>query len=187
MSDINERAFDEMVMRQGSEPGFDIGEKAELQVIEDLLRKYACYAILSHTWLQNEPEVTFSDWSSIRNYSASGAGYKKLAGFCEVVAKESGVSLAWMNTICIDKDSSSELDESIRSMYNWYRHASICITYLYNTSSLADMAHDRWFTRGWTLQELLAPRRTQFYDKNWKHLGSSDDDKSANSGTLPNN
>ncbi|KAF8960779.1 hypothetical protein BDZ97DRAFT_2035612 [Flammula alnicola] len=108
-----------------------------------------------------------------------GAGYKKLIGFCEV-ARESGISLAWMDTICINKDSSSELDESIRSMYRWYERSSICITYLADTASLDDMACDRWFTRGWTLQELLAlARRTKFYNQNWTRLNSGENDKES--------
>ncbi|KAF8200138.1 hypothetical protein BJ912DRAFT_1126722, partial [Pholiota molesta] len=43
-----------------------------------------------------------------------------------------------------------------------------CITYLAKTTSLADMAGDPWFTRGWTLQELLAPVHLKFYNTYWK-------------------
>ncbi|KAF8960776.1 hypothetical protein BDZ97DRAFT_1282081 [Flammula alnicola] len=177
MAHIDEMAFAEMVSLKTSETELDTKEEAEKQVIEELMRKYAGYAILSHTWLQSEPEVTFAAWPSIKDHG--GAGYRKLVGFCEVAARESGISLAWMDTICINKDSSSELDESIRSMYRWYRDASICITYLSETFSLDDMPHDRWFTRGWTLQELVAPRNIQFYNKNWTRLSTSENDKES--------
>ncbi len=79
-----------------------------------------------------------------------------------------------MDTICIDKQSTSELDESIRSMYRWYAASSICIIFLANTTSLVDMPRDRWFTRGWTLQELLAPSRFKLYDKTWSTLTTAD-------------
>ncbi|KAF8971913.1 heterokaryon incompatibility protein-domain-containing protein [Flammula alnicola] len=175
MSAIDERVFKNLVKSRKERLRDVPRDQIEQDIIKDLLEKFGGYAILSHTWLQNEPEVTFSEWPSIRHRDE--AGYRKLVGFCEVAVKESGISLAWMDTICINKDSSSELDESIRSMYRWYRDASICITYLADTSSLDDMARDRWFTRGWTLQELLAPRRIQFYDKNWTRLGSGGNDK----------
>ncbi|KAF8962616.1 hypothetical protein BDZ97DRAFT_1640992, partial [Flammula alnicola] len=154
-------------------------------VVQDLLEKYTRYAILSHTWLQLE--VTYrnaTDTQEWRSMTGGGeAGYKKLAGFCEVAAKEYDVSLAWMDTICINKDSSSEIDESIRSMFRWYQNSYVCITYLANTASLADMEADRWFTRGWTLQELLAPTRIKFYNKDWTPLSSANNDKPLGSSS----
>ncbi|KAF9477629.1 hypothetical protein BDN70DRAFT_946478, partial [Pholiota conissans] len=77
-----------------------------------------------------------------------------------------------MDTVCIDKSSSSELDESIRSMYKWYNRSSVCITYLGETTSLSDMANDPWFTRGWTLQEPLAPEIVKFYRRDWNQLST---------------
>ncbi|KDR70543.1 hypothetical protein GALMADRAFT_36675, partial [Galerina marginata CBS 339.88] len=87
---------------------------------------------------------------------------------------------AWMDTGCIDKSSSAELEESIRSMFRWYRSSNICVIHLAKTdiSSLhtpytfAGLQDDPWFTRGWTLQELLAPPVIQFYDGNWEPLTS---------------
>ncbi|KAF8963120.1 heterokaryon incompatibility protein-domain-containing protein [Flammula alnicola] len=125
--------------------------EAKKDVISDILQEHAGYAILSHTWLQRKPEVVYRDmitprkWQSIR--ARRGAGYRKLAKFCEVAAGDHGVSFAWMDTVCINKDSTSELDESIRSMYRWYRDSYVCITYLADTASLDDMPEDRWFTR----------------------------------------
>ncbi|KAF9483336.1 hypothetical protein BDN70DRAFT_918535 [Pholiota conissans] len=131
------------------------------------------YAILSHTWLCSSPEVTYDDWRN-GNLDLSHEGYKKLVNFCNVAEADYGLTFGWMDTVCIDKSSSSELDESIRSMYKWYRNATICITYLEGTSATENMASDRWFTRGWTLQELIAPRRLKFYNCNWKKLLPAD-------------
>ncbi|KAF8960790.1 heterokaryon incompatibility protein-domain-containing protein [Flammula alnicola] len=183
VEDVYQRPFDQVIQskaehrvekrRRGLIP-----ETWDQAIIEDFLKKYASYAVLSHTWLQDEPEVTYQAWPTI--HPRGGAGYTKLARFCDVAAKEHHVSFVWMDTVCINKDSSSELDESIRSMYRWYREASICLVYLADTTSLDDMPHDRWFTRGWTLQELLAPRKIKFYTKNWISLSSNENDKESN-------
>jgi hypothetical protein len=146
--------------------------QAENHVIETFISWRAKYAILSHTWLHDTPgEVTYAAWKS-GEFDKDSVGYQKLASFCKVAATEHGITFGWMDTICINKDSSAELDESIRSMYKWYRDASVCITYLAQTSVIQRMRHDPWFMRGWTLQELLAPRSTKFYGTNWKTLAS---------------
>ncbi len=127
------------------------------------------YAILSHTWMRDMPgEVTFHDWAVRED---NPRGNTKITRFCEVTAREHNTTLGWIDTVCIDKSSSSELDESIRSMYNWYRRASVCIIYLSQTTDISNAHHDSWFTRGWTLQELLAPARGVFYNEIWKQLG----------------
>ncbi|KJA13875.1 hypothetical protein HYPSUDRAFT_151053, partial [Hypholoma sublateritium FD-334 SS-4] len=143
------------------------------------------YAILSHTWLQSG-EVTYSNW---RNHTTpldtQSPGYDKLAKFCQVSAKR-GFRLGWMDTVCINKESSAELDESIRSMFKWYKKAKICIVYLAETTSLDDLNEDKWFTRGWTLQELLAPDFIKFFSKTWTELSDNPDetDKSLDSPLL---
>lgn len=179
-----------------SETGFD--DPGEEDVREDpvraicdfLVSEYGSYAILSHTWVGTElryQDTLVTNWQTT---TTKQAGYEKISGFCNV-AQEYGFSLGWMDTICINKDSSAELDESIRSMYQWYRDASICVTYLRHTTVdsnaesadelprdvLDSMATDRWFTRGWTLQELLAPKQIKFYDKNWKKIHQCKNDK----------
>ncbi|KAF8174238.1 hypothetical protein BJ912DRAFT_1046581 [Pholiota molesta] len=139
-------------------------------VIEKFISQHTKYAILSHTWLHDAPgEVTYAAWKS-GNFDKDSAGYEKLANFCRVAATEYGATFGWMDTICINKDSSAELDESIRSMYSWYSGASVCITYLAQTTTLQRMRHDPWFTRGWTLQELLASQLVEFYGANWEKL-----------------
>jgi hypothetical protein len=77
---------------------------------------------------------------------------------------------------CIDKTSSAELSEAINSMFRWYKNAAVCYVYLSDVSRSDDltpsMSKSRWFTRGWTLQELLAPSVIVFYSAEWQHLGT---------------
>ncbi len=113
------------------------------------------YAILSHTWIRDEPgDVVFQGWAEREE---NERGYAKIARFCRAAAQDHSMVLGWMDTVCINKESSSELDESIRSMLKWYRNSWACVVYLSETNTIADMHTDTWFTRGWTLQELLAP------------------------------
>lgn len=139
---------------------------------EDLIpviQAHLKYAILSHRWL-NTGEPLFDDVSHwkwwLRNW---GQGYNKLLVFCQK-AREYGCEYAWSDTCCINKSSSSELEEAIRSMYRWYSRAEVCITYLGASSALEDFPSEPWFTRGWTLQELLAPPKMKFFGKNWKPI-----------------
>ncbi|CCL99787.1 uncharacterized protein FIBRA_01809 [Fibroporia radiculosa] len=133
------------------------------------------YAILSHRWLNREP--TYSEMLQAPDSAQrpGSPGYEKLQRFCSVAA-HLGIDFAWTDTCCIDKGSSSELDESIRSMYRWYHNAAICIVYFADTTSLEDLPHDEWFTRGWTLQELLAPRRVKCFGRGWVPLTSAQAD-----------
>ncbi|KIJ10675.1 hypothetical protein PAXINDRAFT_138305, partial [Paxillus involutus ATCC 200175] len=110
------------------------------------------------------------------NPHGSGKGFEKLMEFCKKAA-EFGCNLAWSDTCCIDKSSSAELDEAIRSMFRWYHQAHICIVHLAGASSVSELKGDEWFTRGWTLQELLAPKRIKFYGKNWVKLSNLPNDK----------
>ncbi|KAG1737452.1 heterokaryon incompatibility protein-domain-containing protein [Suillus lakei] len=139
----------------------------ELKLVPDLLK----YAILSHRW--GESELTFQD---AKSGICEGAGYEKLHEFCGK-AKENGCLLAWSDTCCINKESSSELDEAIRSMYRWYRDAYICIVHLAQSQSLETLGSDEWILRGWTLQELLAPLRMKFYGPRWTPLTQNENDK----------
>ncbi|KAF9471733.1 hypothetical protein BDN70DRAFT_926025 [Pholiota conissans] len=142
-----------------------------------LIRSVTEYAILSHTWLRSQSgEITYDLWRK-RDFDLLHPGYRKLVQFSKAALENHRMSLGWMDTVCIDKSSSSELDESIRSMYKWYQNSSVCITYLAESSSVSDMVNDSWFTRGWTLQELLAPQTLKFYDCNWNRLTSSSNDK----------
>ncbi|KAF9470704.1 hypothetical protein BDN70DRAFT_845731, partial [Pholiota conissans] len=204
LSSLHERVFNRMPIRllyfkkedNSNLLKISLLDRAEIYstLTEMLTRRYMCiplddisrlslvypmtqYAILSHTWLRSEPgEINYDSWSK-KDLDMQHPGYRKLVQFSRAALENYNMSLGWMDTVCIDKSSSSELGESIRSMYKWYQHSSVCITYLAESSSVADMANDSWFTRGWTLQELLAPEILKFYDRNWNRLTSSDDDK----------
>jgi hypothetical protein len=134
------------------------------------------YAILSHTWRPDGGEVLFQD---IANGSARDKpGYSKVA-FCAETAASHGFKYFWIDTCAIDKSSSAELQESINSMFAWYRDAQRCYVYLSDVSvedydlgshSLQHslevaFSRSRWFTRGWTLQELIAPSSVEFYSQ----------------------
>ncbi|KAL7759166.1 hypothetical protein ACKLNR_011593 [Fusarium oxysporum f. sp. zingiberi] len=125
------------------------------------------YAILSHTWEQEE--VLFHDMG--RGSAKLKKGYAKLESCCHV-ARENGFEYIWDDTCCIDKTSSAELSEAINSMYRYYQEASICYVYLADISAVSEISNSRWFTRGWTLQELIAPSSMIFFDKHWRHLGT---------------
>ncbi|EHK17332.1 uncharacterized protein TRIVIDRAFT_137229, partial [Trichoderma virens Gv29-8] len=133
------------------------------------------YAILSHTW--GLDEVTFADFTNVPKRE-SKAGFSKIKQTCKQALKD-GLSYAWVDTCCINKESSSELSEAINSMFRWYRDAAICYAYLEDVpeetnSSITNSSlinHCRWFTRGWTLQELLAPWDIVFFAANWATIG----------------
>lgn len=132
------------------------------------------YAILSHTWGDNE--YLFSDRNDPDRRQS--AGFNKISGCCALAAQQ-GYKYLWVDTCCIDKTSSAELTESINSMYRWYEESKICYVYLADFF-LERTQHERgtklrdsrWFYRGWTLQELLAPYNVVFYDARWMEIGS---------------
>jgi len=110
--------------------------------------------------------------------AADKKGYEKIKRCCEVALSD-GFKYAWVDTCCIDKSSSSELSEAINSMYRWYKEAAVCYVILSDVSSnedfhLASSAFraSRWFTRGWTLQEFLAPKSVVFFARDWKEIGT---------------
>jgi len=127
------------------------------------------YAILSHTWGENE--VTFQDIH--QSHALSMTGYEKIEYLCDQARKDD-LQYAWIDTCCIDKTSSAELSEAINSMFEWYKDAHVCYAYLTDVDLEgfdSKFRKSRWFKRGWTLQELLAPERIVFYGKGWIHLG----------------
>jgi hypothetical protein len=132
------------------------------------------YAILSHTW--GEEEVTFEDLKTPAY--TSKLGYKKIDGCCRQ-AHNDDFQWVWIDTCCIDKSSSAELSETINSMFAWYKRSSICYIYLTDVPPADPSDHQkqgsafrssRWFTRGWTLQELLASKRRQIYNSTWQRI-----------------
>ena len=109
-------------------------------------------------------------------------GGGQLGRFFALAAREHGYRYIWIDSCCIDKTSSSELSEAINSMYAWYERAHVCYAYLANVPPDEDPRKDgsafrrsRWFTRGWTLQELLAPKNLVFLSMDWARLGTKDE------------
>lgn len=126
------------------------------------------YAILSHTW--DEDEVSLADFTSpIRSEQK---GWLKIYNTCQL-AEQDGYGYVWIDTCCIDKTSSAELSEAINSMFAWYQQAAKCYVALADVhdGSSFSLMRSRWWTRGWTLQELLAPTKVFFYRSNWMLIG----------------
>ncbi|KAK4197364.1 putative vegetative incompatibility HET protein [Triangularia verruculosa] len=131
------------------------------------------HAILSHTWGNEDDELSFRE---IKNglLKPGSIGFFKLDGCCKK-AQLDGLDYVWIDTCCIDKSDHVELSEAINSMFKWYRNAAICYVYLSDVSPHNRFSHSRWFRRGWTLQELIAPRELSLYSSNWTFIGSRED------------
>ncbi|KAI6041046.1 hypothetical protein EDC04DRAFT_2893445 [Pisolithus marmoratus] len=144
------------------------------------------YAILSHCWgveKEGEQEVLFEDMKQLlimrdkeRKEIRGRTGYKKIVQTCRRAQKD-GLEWVWIDTCCINKESSSELSEAINSMYKWYANAELCYAYLHDTlgdywtNPRESRATPKWFSRGWTLQELIAPKVVHFLDRKWERIG----------------
>lgn len=125
------------------------------------------YAILSHRW--EAEEFLYTDLGS--KSATQKAGFAKIRGALEQ-AKTDGLEYLWADTCCIDKANNTELSEAINSMYRWYKQAEICYAYLSDVENLDELAASKWFTRGWTLQELLAPQDLVFFSRDWDPIGT---------------
>ncbi|KAF5329219.1 hypothetical protein D9758_018197 [Tetrapyrgos nigripes] len=133
------------------------------------------YAILSHTW--EKEEVTFQDIQNLETARLK-AGYAKVWNAC-ARARNYDFEWIWIDSCCINKESSAELSEAINSMYQYYEDAAVCYVYLCDVSAIyhprnpnSSFNNSRWFKRGWTLQELLAPHYVVFLDKDWVRIGT---------------
>ena len=139
------------------------------------------YSILSHTWIDGQ-EVTYQDLMSGTGKDKSG--YAKIQ-FCVNKAAEDGVQYSWVDTCCIDKSTSDELSTAINSMFRWYRRVVKCYVFLSDVHTPGKVIdpqasritwesafrRSRWFERGWTLQELLAPGIVEFFSNEGARLG----------------
>jgi hypothetical protein len=159
----------------------EVKEDGSFDITRDLPRELPPYAILSHTWGDEDEEVTYQDIRAHRGQHKSG--YTKLE-FCAKQAKKDGLQYIWADTCCIDKTNLVELSEAIVSMFRWYRQAEKCYAYMSDVS-FGDLAESsprylwepsfcasRWHSRGWTLQELLAPAIVEFYTSDEYYIGS---------------
>ncbi|KAF8124526.1 heterokaryon incompatibility protein-domain-containing protein [Boletus edulis] len=150
-------------------------------ILRQMIQEIVNYVVLSHRWDEVGGEPSYQDISSGKRRITQ---FKKLTQFCKTVRKL-GCKLAWVDTCCIDKTNAAELSEAIHAMYKWYAHSSLCIAYLADSTSYADWDRESWFTRGWTLQELLAPRRLKFYNKNWQPFTPSSADDRQSDDIIP--
>ncbi len=155
-----------------------------LSLTEDLIGDgIPKYAILSHTWGADSEEVTFED--IINSTGEDKPGYEKIR-FCGEQARHDGLKYFWVYTCCINKTNYAEVSHSINSMFRWHRNAIRCYVYLSDLSIPSFNGNDEhnpqlwesdfrksiWFTRGWTLQELLAPSSVEFFSRESKRVGN---------------
>ncbi|KAI5984791.1 heterokaryon incompatibility protein-domain-containing protein, partial [Pisolithus marmoratus] len=155
-------------------------------VLKELNDKATDYAILSHRW---GTEVSYEEMVGLtkmeeqeREEVIHRDGYQKIIKSCERAMKDKYKWL-WIDTCCIDKRSSAELSEAINAMYRWYQNAQVCYAYLNDVDeSVFPTKQDEkwvksncwpeWFMRGWTLQELIAPKQVEFFNKDWVPIGN---------------
>ncbi|EFW99930.1 het domain containing protein [Grosmannia clavigera kw1407] len=159
--------------------------------LEESYNNIPPYAILSHTW--EDGEVALGDWQNIAE-AKKKRGYRKIELSCQQAARD-GLDYIWVDTNCIDKTSSAELSEAINSMFAWYRDATVCYvfledvriperlqaepseTFLEDSSVKAAFTKSKWFTRGWTLQELVAPSKAVFFSYEWLPIATKENQR----------
>ena len=134
------------------------------------------YAILSHRW--GEREVSLQEIENPSPELCNTPGYLKVVGCCKQAASV-GFDYVWIDTCCIDKTNNAELTEALNSMFHWYRNSRVCYSYLDDVPSTGEprsensrFRESRWFARGWTLQELLAPLYVVFFGSDWTDIGT---------------
>ncbi|KAL8969053.1 MAG: hypothetical protein Q9197_004546 [Variospora fuerteventurae] len=146
------------------------------------------YVIISHVWQRKE--VLFEDGPNLRSWtessppppSAKSGSVQKITGACKAVREygDGRITHLWLDNVCIDKKNLTEFSMSINSMYQWYKRANVCFAYLedysdkFPTSDVPVFTRSKWFTRGWCLQEMLAPSKVIFFDKSWKAIGNKE-------------
>ncbi|KAI0854763.1 heterokaryon incompatibility protein-domain-containing protein [Xylaria cubensis] len=163
-----------------------------LALVEFFDENVPTYAILSHTW--GTDELSLQDVQRWHAFNTSGIDEQSSTAAIEIVQKagfdkvkraaafaaERGFAYLWVDTCCIDKTSSAELSEAINSMYKYYSRSAECHALLADVPPAAEQDPlspgsafhgSRWFTRGWTLQELIAPRALLFLARDWSVLG----------------
>lgn len=146
--------------------------------LKEFIGKIPPYAILSHRWGADHEEVSFKDIETSSPSVRAKKGYQKIMN-CYRQAVSDGFEYLWVDTCCIDKSSSAELSEGINSMFEWYKKSAVCYAYLEDVGREEDpegegstFRNSVWFTRGWTLQELLAPESVIFIAADWVEIGT---------------
>ena len=150
------------------------------------------YAVASHRW--RDAEITYQEFMSRSAEVQDKAGYRKVEAFrvaviklCSTLCPMLQLDYLWIDTCCIDKTNSVELQEALNSMFKWYAEAEVCLAWLHDVVSLDknpyiarfSFSRSTWFKRGWTLQELIAPRTVLFYNNEWEIFGSKSQSEGA--------
>ncbi|EMR69889.1 putative het domain-containing protein [Eutypa lata UCREL1] len=141
------------------------------------------YAILSHTWGANGDEVTLKDFHSWTPWFKRKPGWAKIKGCCRQALTD-GLEYVWIDTCCIDRSKTAPpetVGDEIQLIWQYYTRARVCYVHLADVhdtpktnpeSPGSAFRRSRWFTRGWTVPEMLAPFFVRFYDASWKYVGS---------------
>ncbi|KAK0806639.1 hypothetical protein LTR75_002527 [Friedmanniomyces endolithicus] len=130
------------------------------------------YIAASHRWKAGM-EAMIGDIQNRSNVDKSG--FQKVEGFAKYVRENfKDVEWLWIDTCCINQDSSQEVNEAVNSMFSWYANAYVCLAYLtdvFDSKEKHELDASEWFRRGWTLQELLAPQIVVFLSRDWRVIG----------------
>jgi hypothetical protein len=157
------------------------------------------YIVLSHRWIdkaEEGKEVQFDDMRFFKElredpFWDQKVSVDKIVGACKAAkewikeekkagsqevgqSQQSPIKHLWIDTCCIDQKNQGELSAAINSMHRWYKRARVCLVYLSDVNTPSEFTASKWFARGWTLQELVAPRYVRFYDKNWRFIGTKE-------------
>ena len=139
-----------------------------MERLQKVVAPYFHFAMLSHRWEASEPLLNDIKDEDVYKLNPVG-GIFKLQSFCRT-ARDAGYHWAWMDTCCIDQTNNVNVQESVNSMFVWYRHSALTIIYLSDvppSSKSGALAKSTWNKRGWTVQEFLAPKIVLFYQKDW--------------------
>ena len=141
---------------------------SQMKRVEKAVEMYFRTAMLSHRWEDNEPLIRHIEDKAVYELTPT-ACVAKLQSFCKTV-RDAGYRWAWVDTCCIDQSNNVEVQQSVNSMFAWYRHSALTVIYLSDvppSSQPGALAKSVWNKRGWTVQEFLAPNTVLFYQSDW--------------------
>ncbi|CEJ93232.1 hypothetical protein VHEMI08840 [[Torrubiella] hemipterigena] len=150
------------------------------RIIEILPPNIPKYAILSHTW----DVVTKLPPPAAIQWAVDVQSKKYLALLPKIIeasrlALEQGIDYLWTDWLCIDSSSSASLEKAVNGALSLLQQCALCIVHLDDLEKDSfdeeGLAQCRYWTRSWTLQELIIPQNVQFYDASWKLCGEKHD------------
>jgi len=132
------------------------------------------YATLSHSWIAGE-EIAYGEFMHLEDGTKLKSGYLKIEAACRQARKDD-IRYIWVDTCCIDRGNHADIKTNITSMYAYYQNAQVCYAYLVDVPiPVIWFRASKWFRRGWTLQELIAPRTVSFFDRHWHRIGDKNE------------